>query len=176
LTISYTGDATIAGALGGTAQFSWFSTSLVVDTFFPLGKPIDIGPLSAVPGKNSFVISFRSLRRSDIMSAEFQLRWKGGPFDAFAFLTTPNQVVPGPLTLLQFFYPPGLPVYPPDPPSNFSGPIFAFDDAVQVGTWEVTLHDATPLPAALPLFATGLGSSGLLGWRRKKKSATALAA
>jgi len=88
LTISYTGDATIAGALGGTAQFSWFSTSLVVDTFFPLGKPIDIGPLSAVPGKNSFVISFRSLRRSDIMSAEFQLRWKGGPFDAFAFLTT----------------------------------------------------------------------------------------
>jgi hypothetical protein len=108
LTISYTGDATIAGALGGTAQFSWFSTSLVVDTFFPLGKPIDIGPLSAVPGKNSFVISFRSLRRSDIMSAEFQLRWKGGPFDAFAFLTTPNQVVPGPPTLpLQFFNPPG---------------------------------------------------------------------
>ena len=108
MTISYTGDATIAGALGGTAQFSWFSTSLVVDTFFPLGKPIDIGPLSAVPGKNSFVISFRSLRRSDIMSAEFQLRWKGGPFDAFAFLTTPNQVVPGPPTLpLQFFNPPG---------------------------------------------------------------------
>ena len=122
MTISYTGDATIAGALGGTAQFSWLTTSLVVDTFFPLGKPIDIGPLSAVPGKNSFFISFRSLRRSDIMSAEFQLRWKVGPFDAFAFLTTPNQVVPGPLTLpLQFFYPPGLPVYPPDPPSNFSG-------------------------------------------------------
>jgi hypothetical protein len=33
----------------------------------------------------------------------------------------------------------------------------------------------TPLPAALPLFATGLGAFGLLGWRRKKKSA-ALAA
>jgi hypothetical protein len=42
------------------------------------------------------------------MSAEFQLRWKVGPFDAFAFLTTPNQVVPGPPTLpLQFFNPPG---------------------------------------------------------------------
>ena len=176
MTISYTGDATIAGALGGTAQFSWFSTSLVVDTFFPLGKPIDIGPLSAVPGKNSFVISFRSLRRSDIMSAEFQLRWKGGPFDAFAFLTTPNQVVPGPPTLpLQFFNPPG-PRYTHPVRLVTSGPIFAFGDAVQVGTWEVTLHDATPLPAALPLFATGLGSSGLLGWRRKKKSATALAA
>ena len=27
----------------------------------------------------------------------------------------------------------------------------------------------TPLPAALPLFATGLGALGLLGWRRNKK-------
>jgi hypothetical protein len=26
----------------------------------------------------------------------------------------------------------------------------------------------TPLPAALPLFATGLGALGLLGWRRKR--------
>ena len=28
-----------------------------------------------------------------------------------------------------------------------------------------------PLPAALPLFATGLGALGLLGWRRKKAAA-----
>jgi hypothetical protein len=28
---------------------------------------------------------------------------------------------------------------------------------------------ATPLPAALPLFAAGLGVMGLLGWRRKRK-------
>ena len=28
----------------------------------------------------------------------------------------------------------------------------------------------TPLPAALPLFATGLGVLGLLGWRRKRKA------
>jgi hypothetical protein len=35
---------------------------------------------------------------------------------------------------------------------------------------------ATPLPAALPLFATGLGAMGLLGWRRKRKNAAALAA
>jgi len=27
----------------------------------------------------------------------------------------------------------------------------------------------TPLPAALPLFATGLGGLGLLGWRRRRK-------
>jgi len=30
---------------------------------------------------------------------------------------------------------------------------------------------ATPLPAGLPLFATGLGSLGLLGWRRKRRKA-----
>jgi hypothetical protein len=28
---------------------------------------------------------------------------------------------------------------------------------------------ATPLPAALPLFACGLGALGLLGWRKKRK-------
>jgi hypothetical protein len=30
-----------------------------------------------------------------------------------------------------------------------------------------------PLPAALPLFATGLGAIGLMGWRRKRKAAAA---
>ncbi len=34
----------------------------------------------------------------------------------------------------------------------------------------------TPIPAALPLFATGLGGLGLFGWRRKRKNAAALAA
>jgi hypothetical protein len=32
---------------------------------------------------------------------------------------------------------------------------------------------AVPLPAAFPLFATGLGALGFLGWRRKQKAATA---
>src|SRR5262245_35694085 len=33
----------------------------------------------------------------------------------------------------------------------------------------------TPLPAALPLFAGGLGALGLLGWRRKKQAAALVA-
>jgi hypothetical protein len=32
------------------------------------------------------------------------------------------------------------------------------------------LANPTPIPAALPLFATGLGALGLLGWRRKRKA------
>jgi hypothetical protein len=35
---------------------------------------------------------------------------------------------------------------------------------------------AAPLPGALPLFATGLGAIGLLGWRRKRNRTAALAA
>jgi hypothetical protein len=33
---------------------------------------------------------------------------------------------------------------------------------------------AVPLPATLPLFATGLGGLGLLGWRRKRKAQAAV--
>jgi hypothetical protein len=41
---------------------------------------------------------------------------------------------------------------------------------------DITAASATPLPAALPLFASGLGGLGFLGWRRKKKTAIAAAA
>ena len=46
-----------------------------------------------------------------------------------------------------------------------------------LANYEIALIDSvvTPLPGALPLFATGLGALGLLGWRRKRKTA-ALAA
>ena len=46
-------------------------------------------------------------------------------------------------------------------------PGFLFLDDVSV--------NAVPLPAALPLFATGLGALGLLSWRRKKKVAAVAA-
>ena len=37
----------------------------------------------------------------------------------------------------------------------------------------VSTPNTVPLPAALPLFATGLGGLGLLGWRRKRKAQAA---
>jgi hypothetical protein len=46
------------------------------------------------------------------------------------------------------------------------------EDNGAISSWSV---GATPLPATLPLFATGIGALGLLGSRRKRKSA-ALAA
>lgn len=51
-----------------------------------------------------------------------------------------------------------------DPPSSFSS---------TTGTVSVTASPVVPIPGALPLFATGLGALGLLGWRRKKKAALA---
>ena len=42
-----------------------------------------------------------------------------------------------------------------------------FDDI----NFETVAPVTTPLPAALPLFASGLGALGLLGWRRKRKNA-----
>ena len=39
------------------------------------------------------------------------------------------------------------------------------------GMWTASPTSPTPLPAALPLFATGLGALGLFGWRRKRKAA-----
>jgi len=45
------------------------------------------------------------------------------------------------------------------------GNIYSADD--------ITITAETPLPAALPLFAGGLGALGLFGWRRKRKAAAA---
>jgi hypothetical protein len=43
-----------------------------------------------------------------------------------------------------------------------------------LGCIEVFAPTAAPLPATLPLFATGLGAIGLFGWRRKRKAAVSI--
>jgi hypothetical protein len=46
-----------------------------------------------------------------------------------------------------------------------------FSDNHPLGSFEFALGvTQVPLPAALPLFATGLGALGLLGWWRKRKN------
>jgi hypothetical protein len=64
---------------------------------------------------------------------------------------------------------------------TYSTPIANITSVVfeNTGTGNIRVDDisvsSTPLPGALPLFATGLGVVGLLGWRRKRKSAAAIA-
>lgn len=51
-----------------------------------------------------------------------------------------------------------------------SGPRIAELDGFNTYLTQASIP-AVPIPAALPLFATGLGALGLLGWRRKRKQA-----
>jgi hypothetical protein len=59
--------------------------------------------------------------------------------------------------------------------STTAGPLILDSASAAAFTANAGTVSAVPLPAALPLFATGLGALGLLGWRRKRKAA-ALAA
>jgi hypothetical protein len=63
----------------------------------------------------------------------------------------------------------------PDAPYGYDN--FELQTAEGAGDiMQLTSFVPTPLPAALPLFATGLGALGLFGWRRKRKNAAAMAA
>jgi len=55
--------------------------------------------------------------------------------------------------------------------SEWIDPIHTGLDAADTAAGHPGTWTATPVPAALPLFATGLGALGLLGWRRKRKQA-----
>ena len=56
-----------------------------------------------------------------------------------------------------------------------SGGLLSFTDFSDVNLTANSTGGETPLPAALPLFAGGLGVIGLLARRRKRRTATALA-
>jgi hypothetical protein len=61
-----------------------------------------------------------------------------------------------------------------DPPQYNGGGSFDGSNAVTDHIVITGPISATPLPAALPLFATGLGTLGLLGWRRQRKRPRAM--
>ena len=58
------------------------------------------------------------------------------------------------------------------PTSGPLGTTFTFTGVVSI---DISVSP-TPFPAALPLFATGLGALGLFGWRTKRKKAAATTA
>ena len=62
--------------------------------------------------------------------------------------------------------------------SGYAGLLDAgFVISLKAGTGSlIAVPSATPIPAALSLFVTGLGAIGLLGWRSKRKNAAAVIA
>lgn len=91
----------------------------------------------------------------------------GGPGNGYLALS-PDSIILVELT----FDAGGCTVQEPPFPSCFSYLPFDFFLSIQVpsGTPD-DLVAPTPIPDALPLFATALGAMGLFGWRRKRKSA-----
>jgi hypothetical protein len=57
-------------------------------------------------------------------------------------------------------------------PGN-SGSAFLTANDFELGIELAPVTPTTPLPAALPLFATGIGAMGFVGWRRKRKAQAA---
>ena len=101
-------------------------------------------PSSGMPKWNLSDVMFNTGGASYTVGLMINGVMSTGPFDLY-FATDMND--------------PGIPVYD-----------LYYNDPIQVGTFEI-FATTTPLPAALPLFATGLGALGLLGWRRKRKNA-----
>jgi hypothetical protein len=168
-------DMTIFYAPSGAPNLSAFSlsgTTSFTNSDDPAPFTNTIGPLSAGesedPGWSTCTgASCPTPSRALIAFADVAFAGTIGPSNIPAFAFPDLAAVPSSA-------PASTPLIPIDlvAGTDLTGPIFAFDDPVQVGTWEVTVTAATPLPAALPLFAGGLGVIGFLAKRRKRKTAS----
>ncbi len=162
--------------LGGTAQFWELKPNS--DWVLLSANPIPGNPVA--PGQLLF--SFfppDPCAGVKLCSIGFSFSGTDGGFAAIAFKTlddAPPTVPPTSIVPITNSF------EPPDPcfrgaTCSAGGPIVGYQldpqNIGQIGTWNATVG-TTPLPAALPLFATGLGAMGLLGWRRKRRAAASV--
>jgi hypothetical protein len=132
----------------GTSVFGWCTvcgTTITIELTAVGGGPFSLTSLDAaflakVTGTPQTITALGHLLGGGTVTQTFALSPNWTTFNLSSFTS---------LTSVDF----SAIVGDPDP---------AFDNLV--------LSSATPLPAALPLFATGLGGLGLLGWRRKRKA------
>ena len=125
---------------------------------------------SNVGDLTGFVMTFDDLSNDGLLSSIAEVTSfsgfiaAGSPFDTVGAVPTIAGIANGPNFL------PGVNTW------LFSGPISG-PELFGPGDWSYAIAEvstsATPLPGALPLFATGLGALGLFGWRRKRKALAA---
>jgi hypothetical protein len=161
--------AITSGTIGGTQSSPWVASSTPLALF----SCVDCSPTP--PGTGSETVTYNNLAGT----STFSILW--GTPDAYNTLTlTGANGNTFSLTGAQLAASAGI-----APSSGFdwvtftvTGTTFSsaalFDDGT--AAFEYADVTFTPLPAALPLFAGGLGMIGLLGRRRKRQGATALPA
>jgi len=151
--------------------FAQFFKPVVVDAgpgFLPEGPPIDIGTLAIGHSFTTVFTPTDPCFGDGTCSLNFAFLGTAAGFPAVALspFATPPSEAPSP--------PPIIPIgtlssQPTPPPIRLSGPIFAFDDPVQVGSWDVNMR-IVPGPivgAGLPGLVAGFGVL-LLWWRQRR--------
>lgn len=149
------------GSEGGASQLNpseaivnMGATPANIDLYFGVTGPTSIGfgsDTSASEGSGNFVGIFGSLG------------WLAVPQGYTSGLTLSDSMTFDNATFTSLGLTPGTYTYSWNVP----------DDSISLNIGTTT---ATPLPAALPLFASGLGIMGFLAKRRKRKGDTAVAA
>jgi hypothetical protein len=173
----------MVGALGGAALFAAPAGAQTFDFSFVAGNVSGSGMFTTTGTSSPFLVTGAtgSITDTDISAsplaitglsgyagADNELFFPGPPFtDVGISMVTAasdfNLQQSLNIVLVSFFNPPGDPLFPTP------GGVYS------LASFDVTAAPTvTPLPAALPLFATGLGALGLLGWRRKRKACVSL--
>jgi hypothetical protein len=141
---------TVTGALDGSVSGSTFTATEVFIDSYPSGIGLGTSQLSGTPtAQNSFPLDGSgNIISSDAGFYSENVTGGGGGNDLCINVCS----------------------------SPYNTELRNVDSGLFVATNEaVTFSDSpftTPIPAALPLFAGGLGAMGLFGWRRKRKAAT----
>jgi hypothetical protein len=142
-----------------------YTTSMSITGFFELTSPLT-GNFSGsiLPQSYSFFDGVNTLDKSNSSASSFFIVTTNAGGD----IVLPNIVLRTSDNALQMVLQGAS-----DNAIDTSGGSFTSATSFTPGTWQRTDVSVVPVPAALPLMASGLGALGLIGWRRKRKAAAA---
>jgi hypothetical protein len=154
---------------GPNFSATWtFSYGAIADTI--TGATLEIGLLdgdSAAPGDQVFSYTIGGIDLTALLNTAMEATPGANSVEVYYTITLPSStfsvLAGGSPAVSLTLQGPGLGVLGTTP---FNAAALDFS-TITIDTGTVA---ATPLPAALPLFATGIGGLGFLGWRRKRKA------
>jgi hypothetical protein len=123
--------------------------------------------LTATPAGIFF--NFADTNISTTGSTQFQTNIAALTLYSDMLMPNPSDPFGPPITRAGFF------VLETTPDTTFDITAKYLDINLQIATIANGSISTTPLPVALPLFASGLGVMGMLDWRRKRKASAAIA-